>query len=365
MDLSKFNYELPNDLIAQEPSKKRSDSRLMVYNRKKDTIIHSVFSNLNTHLPSNSNLYRNEVSVLKAKIFGKRKTGGIVECLLLNQSESKNTWWCLLKPGKKSLKNKYFYNDPYFEAEVLEINSVGQYKVRFRLFEDDDIYSLAQKLGKMPLPPYIKRSSKDHRDKVDEKRYQTIYANKNKHFAAAAPTAGLHFTNKLISSLIKDNHKFFDLTLNVGIGTFQPIKTKRIEDHKIHTESYEISKKTIEALKANNLASNIAIGTTSLRTIETLSKIILNDNQLIEKSISKKGYFNSTSDLYIYPPYNFNLTNGLITNFHLPRSSLLCLVSAFLAPNEKSGIDKLKELYHEAIDKKYNFFSYGDAMLIL
>jgi S-adenosylmethionine:tRNA ribosyltransferase-isomerase len=363
MDLSLFDYTLPKSLIAQEPSKKRSDARLLVYNRKNETINHAQFKDIDDFLPENVQFFRNQVSVLKARLFGQRKTGGSVECLLLNPAEDSNTWWCLIKPGKKTFSAKYFFDENHYEAEVLETNTHGEYKVRFRLFHEKNVYNLANALGKMPLPPYIQREKVDIRDNLDSERYQTVYANSNKPFAAAAPTAGLHFTNELIQDLKAKGHDFFDLSLNVGIGTFQPIQVDAIENHKIHTESFEIHPDTVKALYPKGTKLRVAVGTTSVRAIESFYHQLLK-NPENKPHITNKPYFADT-DLYLYPPAKFHGIDAMITNFHLPRSSLLCLVSAFLSPDQKNGVDLLKKLYNLAIKNKYKFYSYGDAMLIL
>jgi len=363
MDLSLFDYTLPKSLIAQEPSTKRSDARLLVYDRKKDTISHAQFKDIGNFLPQNVQFFRNHVSVLKARLFGKRRTGGTVECLLLNPAEDANTWWCLIKPGKKTFNAGYFFDEDHYEAKILDSNSHGEYKVHFKLFHEKNVYDLANKLGKMPLPPYIQREKEDIRDKLDAERYQTVYADSNKPFAAAAPTAGLHFTNELIERLKADGHHFYDLTLNVGIGTFQPIQVDSIENHKIHSESFEIQPETIKALNPEGNQLRVAVGTTSVRAIESLYAQIAKTPDAL-KAFFDKTYTAST-DLYIFPPAKFHGVDAMITNFHLPRSSLLCLVSAFLAPDSTDGIDRLKNLYNEAIKNKYKFYSYGDAMLIL
>lgn len=363
MDLSLFDYTLPKSLIAQEPSEKRSDARLLVYNRKNERITHARFKDIGDFLPPKVQFFRNQVSVLKARLFGKRKMGGSVECLLLNPAENANTWWCLIKPGKKTFKAKYFFDEDHYEAEVLETNSHGEYKVHFKLYHENNVYDLANVLGKMPLPPYIQRDKEDTRDSLDSERYQTVYADSNKPFAAAAPTAGLHFTDELIDSLKALGHDFFDLSLNVGIGTFQPIQVDSIENHKIHTESFEIHPETIKALHFKGPQLRVAVGTTSVRAIESfyhqIPQMSSNNLKFLEESYS------ANTDLYLYPPAQFRGVDAMITNFHLPRSSLLCLVSAFLAPNKTNGVDLLKKLYNLAIKNNYKFYSYGDAMLIL
>lgn len=362
MDLSLFDYQLPKELIAQEPSEKRAESRLMVYNRSSDTIEHTQFKNINHYLPKNAQLFRNKVSVLKARLFGTRKTGGAVECLLLNPAENSDTWWCLIKPGKKTFNARYFENANNFEAEVLKTNNKGHYKVRFTLLKDSSVIELANRLGKMPLPPYIQRAQKDARDALDSERYQTVYADSKKPLAAAAPTAGLHFTHELIAELEAIGHTFHDLTLNVGIGTFQPIQVEKIEDHKIHSESYEISAQTIKALRTPKNGLRIAVGTTSVRTIESIITKLSDEDFDIKDD---DPAISAETNIYIYPPAEFKAVDALITNFHLPKSSLLCLVASFLEPGGISGINTLKKLYNEAIRNHYKFYSYGDALLIL
>lgn len=361
MNLSDFDYTLPKSLIAQEPSKKRSDSRLLVYDRKKDSIHHTQFKAIGDYIPQAAQFYRNEVSVLKARLFGQRESGGMVECLLLNPAEASHTWWCLIKPGKKTLKARFFSDKDHYRAEVLEASPQGEYKVRFELFHESDVYALAQRLGKMPLPPYIQRALEDERDALDAERYQTVYADAGKPFAAAAPTAGLHFSQKLIEQLRTQGHIFYDLCLNVGIGTFQPIQVDTIEDHCIHTESFSIGRETIQALESADNPFRIAVGTTSLRAIESYARAAQSKPDLA----STEDRFTAKTDLYIYPPAPFFKTNALLTNFHLPRSSLLCLVAAFLSPETINGVDLLKILYNEAIRNKYKFYSYGDAMLLI
>ena len=361
MNLSDFDYTLPKSLIAQEPSKKRSDSRLFVYDRKKDSIHHTRFKAIGDYLPEASQFFRNEVSVLKARLFGQRESGGIVECLLLNPAEAADTWWCLIKPGKKTFNAGFFTDGTHYRAEVLEASPQGEYKVRFKLFQENNVYALAQKLGKMPLPPYIRRELDDERDKLDAERYQTVYADAAKPFAAAAPTAGLHFSEELIETLKSKGHSFYNLCLNVGIGTFQPIQVDTIEDHSIHTEFFSIETETIQALENKDGAFRIAVGTTSLRSIESYA--LATKSKPDQAKI--KDCFSAQTDLYIYPPASFLKTNALLTNFHLPRSSLLCLVAAFLSPETTYGVDLLKNLYKEAIKNKYRFYSYGDAMLLI
>ena len=362
MNISLFNYHLPKELIAQEPATVRDASRLMIIDRGTQKIIHTHFAEIGKYLPSKARFFRNNVAVLKARIFGQRPTGGKVECLLLQPAEDAFTWWCLLKPGKKILKSRTFAQPGEYKAEVLEMGENGNYRVRFYPERSESITELSERLGILPLPPYIERVQGDCRTQKDNKRYQTVYADFDKRIAVAAPTAGLHFTPELIESLEANGTSFHDLTLQVGIGTFHPIQVENIKDHKIHREWYEISASTLAELKRAEGGARIAVGTTTLRSIEDAMRRIKHDGG---SCISQSGYVQAEADIYIYPPADFAAVDAMVTNFHLPKSTLLCLVAAFLSPGSDSGINWLMELYNEAIANRYRFYSYGDAMLIL
>jgi S-adenosylmethionine:tRNA ribosyltransferase-isomerase len=362
MNLSLFDYHLPNELIAQEPAAVRDASRLMVVNRKTRSVTHTQFSEIGQFLPNRPRFFRNNAAVLKARIFGQRSTGGKVECLLLQPAEDALTWWCLLKPGKKTFTSGSFEMAGEYSAEVLEVGKNGNYRVRFHPERGESITDLSERLGILPLPPYIERTDDDPRRDNDNKRYQTVYADFDKRIAVAAPTAGLHFTPELITELENGGAHFHDLTLQVGIGTFHPIQVENIEDHNIHREWYEIPARAFDELKKPEAGARIAVGTTSVRSIEDAMR----RTQLSpETCITPSGSVQAEADIYIYPPSEFAAIDGMITNFHLPKSTLLCLVSSFLTPGSEDGIPWLKELYAEAIDQKYRFYSYGDAMLIL
>ncbi|MEC7230077.1 MAG: tRNA preQ1(34) S-adenosylmethionine ribosyltransferase-isomerase QueA [Verrucomicrobiota bacterium] len=362
MNLSLFDYHLPNELVAQEPTVVRDASRLMVVDRKTHSVSHAKFSEIGQYLPTRPRFFRNNAAVLKARIFGQRPTGGKVECLLLQPAEDALTWWCLLKPGKKTFTSGGFGMAGQYSAQVLEVGKNGNYRVRFHLERDESITDLSERLGILPLPPYIVRTDDDPRRDNDNKRYQTVYADFGKRIAVAAPTAGLHFTPGLIAELENRGAHFHDLTLQVGIGTFHPIQVENIEDHSIHSEWYEIPASAIAELKKPETGARIAVGTTSVRSIEDAMR----RTQLSpETCMTPSGSVQAEADIYIYPPSEFTAIDGMITNFHLPKSTLLCLVSAFLTPGSEEGIQWLKELYAEAIDRKYRFYSYGDAMLIL
>ncbi len=361
MDVSLFDYSLPNECIAQEPAVRRDASRLMVVDRKTRSITHTRFAEIGRFLPPNTHFFRNNVAVLKARLFGQRPTGGKVECLLLQPAEDAITWWCLLRPGKKAAQTGFGIEGEY-RAEILGIGDNGNYRVRFHMERDESVNDLSERLGTMPLPPYITREENDPRRKDDHIRYQTVYADYEKCMAVAAPTAGLHFTSELIAQLEAGGARFHDLTLQVGIGTFHPIQTDHIEDHEIHREWYEIPASVMEFLNQANPISRVAVGTTSVRSIEDAMRRIRKNS---EACLTPIGSVRTEADLFIYPPTRFEAVDHLITNFHLPKSSLLCLVSAFLSPENEDGITWLKELYAEAIDLNYRFYSYGDAMLIL
>ncbi len=316
---------------------------------------HHIFRELPDLLPAGSRLFRNNAKVIKARLRGNRPTGGMVECLLLHPADGKNEWWCLLKPGRRLKPGSIFGREGEFSAKVLAKSESGQYRVEFNPIAAESILELARLSGEMPLPPYIRRESPDP---ADSARYQTVYAHPEKEVAAAAPTAGLHFSNELIDDIKGRGMPFYDLTLHIGLDTFQPVQCDRIEDHPIHKEVYEIAAPTLEALQPTPGAVRVAVGTTSARAIEHW----WGNRDSLENT---GGDFTSEADLFIYPPYEFGATDTLLTNFHLPRSTLLCLVSAFLTPGEIGGIKWLKAIYGEAIALGYRFFSYGDAMLIL
>ena len=362
MEAARFDYHLPNELIAQEPAPRRDHARLMVIDRATRRVTHTTFDRLGEYLPPNARCFRNNAAVLKARLHGQRPTGGKVECLLLHPAEDPQTWWCLLKPGKKTLASGHFEQAGQFSAQVLEAGNNGNYRVRFQTTTGEAVTELAERIGSMPLPPYIERSPDDPRQASDNDRYQTVYADYSKQQAVAAPTAGLHFTPKLIRQLEQDGTTFHDLTLQVGIGTFHPIQVDDIRQHPIHHEWYTIPADSLAALENPAGRPRLAIGTTSVRSIED-ALLRLHDNPDTPRLPDHS--FQAEADIFIYPPATFRGVDHLITNFHLPKSTLLCLVSAFLTPGSVDGIDWLHQLYQTAIQEKYRFYSYGDAMLIL
>ncbi|MDB6116179.1 MAG: queA [Lacunisphaera sp.] len=359
-----FDYPLPAQLIAQTPAARRDESRLLVVDRARHTIAHRHFRDLPEYLRSGDCLFRNNAAVIPARLHATRPTGGRVECLLLrpaatpptasSETLAKEEWWCLLRPGKKLPVGARFGLGGFFEATVREKTDGGLVRVGFAVAEGD-ILSVAQRIGEMPLPSYIADRHTVEERTLDRDRYQTVYADPARQVASAAPTAGLHFTPELLRKLADQGVATADLTLHVGLGTFRPIVTENIEDHAIHREVYEIGAAAQQALFATK-GRRIAVGTTSVRTLEDF---------LTRQRAPLGRDFAGEADLFIYPPREFRGVDALITNFHQPRSTLLCLVAAFLAPGATDGIAWLREIYADAIAREYRFFSYGDAMLLL
>ena len=350
-----FDYSLPPHLIAQTPAAKRDQSRLLVVDRKNHTIAHRLFADLPEYLHGGDTLFRNNASVLPARLRAQRPTGGQVECFLLRPDG--NAWWCLVRPGKKLPVGATFaHPSGAFSATVLEKRDDGAARVQFATPGDEPITSVANRLGEIPLPPYIARQGTDAERTLDVSRYQTVYANPSRQVAVAAPTAGLHFTPELFDTLAAKGVTTAEVTLHVGLGTFKPIDTATVEEHPIHREISELPAATQQALFAPRTGRRIAVGTTSVRSIEAF--LTANTAPLTHPHIAE-------ANIYIYPPRKFRGVDALITNFHQPRSTLLCLVSAFLSPGTTDGIAWLHEIYREAIAREYRFFSYGDAMLIV
>jgi len=358
-----FDYHLPERLIAQTPVARRDQSRLLVVDRATRSLAHHSFSDLPRFLRPGDTLFRNNAAVLPARLHARRPTGGQVECLLLRPAEGAEgqTWLCLVKPGKK-LPVGATFADPggAFTAEIVARAPDGSASVRFTTPGDEPVTAFANRLGEVPLPPYITRpadpENPSNPTELDRERYQTVYANRERQVAVAAPTAGLHFTPELLATLQSQGVLTADLTLHVGLGTFKPITSAAIASHTIHRELYEIPVATQRALFPPLGGRRIAVGTTSVRSIEDF--LAGNAAPLDRPHIAEAG-------IYIYPPRPFLGVDALITNFHQPRSTLLCLVASFLAPRSTDGIAWLQQIYAEAIAREYRFFSYGDAMLIL
>lgn len=374
MKTDRFDYPLPEHLIAQTPAPQRDASRLLVVHRAERRIEHRHFREIGDYLRSGDTLFRNNAAVIPARLHARRPTGGAVECLLLRpavsaqpsalSSQPADQWWCLLRPGRKLPPGETFGLPGQFTATVCEKNAEGLFRVAFAGDGGADILTIANRIGEMPLPPYIAERGDDSARAVDRERYQTVYADRAHQVAAAAPTAGLHFTPQLLEQLAAAGVRCADVTLHVGLGTFRPITADNVEEHVIHREVYEVPAATQRALFNLHTATSgseparrrIAVGTTSLRTLE--------DFRRRHTAPLERDYFGE-ADIFIYPPATFAAVDALITNFHQPRSTLLCLVAAFLTPGRADGVEWFREIYAEAASRGYRFLSYGDAMLIL
>lgn len=340
MQLEDFDYYLPEELIAQTPLKKRDSSRMLVLDKQNGNIFHKTFSDIIDYLNPGDTLVLNDTKVIPARIIGvKEETGAVIELLLLKNIDD-NNWECLTRPAKRvKVGTVISFGDGMLKATC---SSVGEEGIRvFSLSYDGILYEILDKLGTMPLPPYI------HEKLEDQSRYQTVYA-KNIG-SAAAPTAGLHFTKELLNDIKNKNVNIAYLTLHVGLGTFRPVNVEDVTKHKMHTEYYSISKETCDIINKTKESGNkiVVVGTTSVRVLETVMNRF---GELKECS--------GVTDIFIYPGYKFKIVDNLITNFHLPKSTLVMLVSAL------AGKDNIMKAYHEAVLNKYRFFSFGDAMFI-
>ena len=339
MQVSEFDYYLPKELIAQVPIEKRDESRLMVLDRKKQTIEHKKFKDIIDYLKPGDCLVRNNTKVIPARIYGKKETGANVEFLLLKNIEG-DIWETIVRPGNKlHVGVKVIFGDGLLKAEILDTLPGGTRKV---LFKYDGIFNeILDKIGLMPLPPYI------HEELKERDRYQTVYAKYEG--SAAAPTAGLHFTPELLKKIEEKGIKIANVTLHVGIGTFRPVKEERVEDHDMHSEHFYIKQEDADKINEAKRQGKrvIAVGTTSCRVLESIA----DENGRVKP-------IEADTDIFIYPEYKFKCLDGLITNFHLPQSTLLMLVSAL------AGKEYILKAYEEAVKEKYRFFSFGDAMFI-
>lgn len=339
MLLSDFDYELPEELIAQTPVEPRDASRLMVLDPVEKTIAHRHFFELQDFLVPGDTLIFNDTRVIPARLIGRKEpTGARVEVLLLRRVEG-DTWETLVKPGKKALRGTTIRFSGELSCEVTGHTDFGGRLVTFHyqgIFEE-----ILDRLGETPLPPYI------HEKLEDRERYQTVYSRESG--SAAAPTAGLHFTPELLENIGKAGVKLGFLTLHVGLGTFRPVKTEHIEEHVMHSEFFSIGEETAKLIRETKAAGKrvIAVGTTSIRTLESAA---VRKNEIYGKS--------GETSIFIYPGYEFKIVDAVVTNFHLPKSTLIMLISAF------AGREFTLEAYREAVKEKYRFFSFGDAMFI-
>ena len=340
MKTSDFYYDLPEELIAQEPLKERDSSRLMVLGKEDGSICHRHFYDIKDMLNPGDTLILNDTRVLPARLYGEKEdTGGAIEFLLLNK-HSLDEWEVILKPGRRAKPGaRFVFGDGKLRAEIIDVINDGNRLVRF---EYDGVFeNILDELGQMPLPPYITKKLED------KERYQTVFARHNG--SAAAPTAGLHFTPELLCELQKKGVNIGYITLHVGLGTFRPVKADEIADHKMHSEFYVLPQETADLInktKANG-GRVVSVGTTATRTLETAGL----DGMPLE---AKTGW----TDIFIYPGKKFNVIDVLITNFHLPESTLIMLVSAL------AGRENVLNAYNEAVKERYRFFSFGDAMFI-
>ena len=340
MKTSDFYYDLPEELIAQTPVEPRDRSRLLVFNKDTGDLLHKHFYDVFDYLKAGDCLVLNDTRVLPARIFGTRTdTGSIVEFVLLKQKEQ-NIWECLAGPGKKAkVGHKFTFSDK-LSAEVIDVLEDGNRIVKFT--PNGEFFAVLDEVGQMPLPPYIKEKLQD------KERYQTVYSRELG--SAAAPTAGLHFTNEILAKLKERGINIAYVTLHVGLGTFRPVKVDDVTQHKMHSEHYSITGENADIINSTkqNGGRVICVGTTSCRTVES--------------AMQKFGEIKECSDdtsIFIYPGYTFKCMDGLITNFHLPESTLIMLVSAF------AGYEKTMNAYNVAVAEKYRFFSFGDAMIII
>ena len=346
MLLSEFDYQLPEELIAQRPSDKRENSKMLVLNRGEHKILHKHFYDIVDLIDDNCILILNNTKVIPARLYGYKDTGAKIEVFLLKEKDNHN-WEVLIKPSKRVKVGTIVKISDELSCEVLEsLPDDGKWLVK--MIYDGDIFEILHRVGNIPLPPYIERKmSNEELKKLDFERYQTVYAKDEG--SVAAPTAGLHFTQEILEKLKNKGVQIGYVTLNVGIGTFRPVKCENVLDHKMDSEAFEISEETANLInKAKSEGKNlIAVGTTTVRTLETAFQ-----------QFGKIKACKSASELFIYPPYEFKVVDKLITNFHLPKSTLLMLVSAL------AGKDFIFEAYNEAIKEKYRFYSYGDCMFI-
>jgi len=358
MRTADFDFELPGDLIAQNPAAARDGSRLLVFDRASGIVEHRQFGDFRQYLRKGDVLVLNNSRVIPARLRGMNlKTGGRFELLLLEEV-GLNNWWVMLRPGNRARNGTRMVitdaaqQTTCIEATILEANEEGHRRLRFDGI--GNILKAVEELGEVPLPPYIRRTEKAELAQ-DRERYQTVFAQPPG--SVAAPTAGLHFTHELLHAIRESGVEVCFVTLHVGLGTFAPVKSDDLDGHVMHEERYELSSSTAEAINRAKARGGrvVAVGTTTLRALESAS---------VESPGSVMAGSHRTK-IFIYPPYDFKTVDCLLTNFHLPRSTLLMLVSAFADPGRTDGVQKIRQAYAEAVQQRYRFFSYGDAMLLV
>ncbi|HXF09892.1 MAG TPA: tRNA preQ1(34) S-adenosylmethionine ribosyltransferase-isomerase QueA [Desulfuromonadaceae bacterium] len=356
MRTADFHFELPSDLIAQHPATKRDGSRLLVLHRDENRIEHRHFPDILSFLHPGDVLVLNNSKVIPARLRGVNgKTGGKFEVLLLEELAA-NDWWVMLRPGKNArLDTEIVFHDAKgrpgtLRAIVVEINAEGHRRLKFS--GTQNVLNELDSFGEMPLPPYIERPAESPED---PERYQTVFAKTEG--SVAAPTAGLHFTPQLLDKIRAHGVTVCFVTLHVGPGTFLPVKSENLSGHKMHEERFELGEETVRAISDAKKSGRrvIAVGTTTVRVLESVAA--QNDGKL--------NVFNGKTSIFIFPPHDFHVIDALLTNFHLPCSTLLMLVSAFASPGNSRGRETILSAYAEAVRERYRFFSYGDAMLIL
>jgi S-adenosylmethionine:tRNA ribosyltransferase-isomerase len=351
-----FDYELPEELIAKYPVEPRDHARLMVLNRKSKEIKHDYFYNLPNYLEEGDLLVLNDTKVIPARLLGRKPTGGKVEVLLNRKLPEKNRWYALIG-GKKIKPNLVVEIAPDLTVKVIRQVEGPLFEVEL-LTSDGNVMDKVYKYGKIPIPPYLERDE----EPIDRRRYQTVFAKKEG--SVAAPTASLHFTERVFEKLKQKGVKIAFVTLHVGLGTFKPIKVENVLEHKVDPEYIEVPPETVELIKETKKRGKrvVAVGTTTTRTLETIATLAVErwkENNPKGKWIDYLEPYKGFTDLYINPLYKFKLVDALVTNFHLPKSSLLVLVATF------AGREFILRAYNEAVKSKYRFYSYGDAMLIL
>ncbi|MBI9031973.1 tRNA preQ1(34) S-adenosylmethionine ribosyltransferase-isomerase QueA [bacterium] len=337
---SSYHYDLPEELIAQYPLSKRSSSRLLVLNKEKGQVEHSHFTSIVDYLQKGDVLVVNSTKVIPARLIGTKKTGAKIEVFLLNHVVN-DTWRCLVKPGRKCPVGTIIKVNDNFSGIVMDMASEGSRLVKFSY--EGNFWSALSEAGHIPLPPYIKREAEE----ADSSNYQTIYAKIKG--SVAAPTAGLHFTDEILNKIRNKGVEITEVLLHVGLGTFRPVKAENIEDHKMHSEYCSISKESADLINKAKAEGRrvIAVGTTSTRTLESFAK-----NNRVDSG-------DLWTSIFIYPGKEFQIIDAMITNFHMPESTLIMMISAF------AGYENIMKTYQIAVEERYRFFSYGDAMLII